>query len=732
MALDAPEAALRVLELRAALAHHDWCYYVLDAPEIPDASYDLLWRELQSIERCYPELVTSDSPTQRVGGAPAQGFGSIEHQVPMLSLGNAFEAGDIEGFDRRARETLMAAGVLGDDTPLVYGAELKFDGLAVSLRYVRGELVQAATRGDGSTGEDVTLNVRTIRSIPLRLTSDLVSIPGVLEVRGEVLMFRADFERLNQRQLELGEREFVNPRNAAAGSLRQLDPAITAQRPLRFFAYGIGAVDDTTRLQLPSAQLDLLEWLSRLGLPVGPCRQAVHGVAGMIQFWTGILERRAQFPYDIDGVVYKVNRRDWQETLGWVARSPRWAIAHKFPAEEALTELLDIEVQVGRTGALTPVAKLRPVFVGGVTVSNATLHNEDEIRRKDLQIGDTVIIRRAGDVIPEVVRTVPDRRPPSARSFVMPTTCPVCGSHVEREPEGAVLRCAGGLFCGAQRRQALRHFAQRRAMDIEGLGEKIIDHLVERELVRTPADLYHLTTEMLAPLFRAKNPQEESRAASNLVRAIAASREVRLERFLFALGIRHVGEEVARILAQAYGDLDPILREDWAAVRAHKAAIQKENQRRRQHADALETVPLEGIGPEILSSIGEFFSEPHNIGVIAELRAVGVQWPVHPGTKTEWENISVDGSREGAAQVRMAAGVWANQTWVITGRLPTMSREEAADRIRAAGGKVASSVSKRTSVLLAGEDAGSKLDRAQELGVPVIDENEFLRRLTDG
>ena len=732
MALDAPEAALRVLELRAALEHYDWCYYVLDAPEIPDASYDVLWHELQSIERCFPELVTSDSPTQRVGGTPAQGFGSIVHQAPMLSLGNAFEAGDIEGFDRRARETLMAAGVLGDDTSLAYGAELKFDGLAVSLRYVRGQLVQAATRGDGSTGEDVTLNIRTIRAIPLRLTSDPLLLPEVLEVRGEVLMFRADFERMNQRQLELGEREFVNPRNAAAGSLRQLDPAITAQRPLRFFAYGIGAIDDETRKQLPSTQMDLMDWLSRLGLPVGPYRQAVHGVAGMIQFWTETLERRAQFPYDIDGVVYKVNRRDWQEILGWVARSPRWAIAHKFPAEEALTELLDIEVQVGRTGALTPVAKLRPVFVGGVTVSNATLHNEDEIRRKDLQIGDTVIIRRAGDVIPEVVRTVPERRPPSARSFVMPPSCPVCGSHVEREPEGAVLRCVGGLFCGAQRRQALRHFAQRRAMDIEGLGEKIIDQLVERELVRTPADLYHLTTEMLAPLFRAKNPQEESRAASNLVRAIAASREVRLERFLFALGIRHVGEEVARILAQAYGDLDPILREDWDAVRAHKAAIQKENQRRRQHADALETVPLEGIGPEILGSISEFFAELHNIEVIAELRAVGVQWPVRPGTKTEWENISVDGSGDGAGQVRMTAGVWANQTWVITGRLPTMSREEAAERIRAAGGKVTSSVSKRTSVLLAGEDAGSKLDRAQELGVPVIDENEFLRRLTDG
>jgi len=502
--MDAEAAASRVLELRTLIAHHDQCYYGSDAPEIPDAIYDALWRELQQIEVQFPVLITPDSPTQRISGAPAEGFGSVTHLVPMLSLANAFEDADIAAFDRRVREALIGQGDLEPDGLLEFGAELKFDGLAVSLRYEHGQLVQAATRGDGSTGEDVTLNIRTIRAIPLRLTASPVATPEVLEVRGEVLIFRADFKRLNQVQRAQGEREFVNPRNAAAGSLRQLDPKITAQRPLRFFAYGIGTVDDRTREQLPATQSGMLDWLVDLGLPVGPCREGILGGAGLLQFWARVLAQRAEFPFDIDGVVYKVNRRDWQDKLGWVARSPRWAIAHKFPAEEAMTRLLDIEIQVGRTGALTPVAKLEPVFVGGVTVSNATLHNEDEIRRKDLQVGDNVIIRRAGDVIPEVVRRVPEARLSTTRPFVMPTACPVCGSQVAREPNGAVLRCTGGLFCGAQRRQALRHFAQRRAMDIEGLGEKIIDQLVEQELVQTPADLYHLSTEVLAPLFRAK------------------------------------------------------------------------------------------------------------------------------------------------------------------------------------------------------------------------------------
>ena len=732
MEMDAEAAASRVLELRTLIAHHDQCYYGSDAPEIPDASYDALWRELQQIEVQFPVLITPDSPTQRISGAPAEGFGSVTHLVPMLSLANAFEDADIAAFDRRAREALIGQGDLAPDGLLEFGAELKFDGLAVSLRYEHGQLVQAATRGDGSTGEDVTLNIRTIRAIPLRLTASPVATPEVLEVRGEVLIFRADFKRLNQVQRAQGEREFVNPRNAAAGSLRQLDPKITAQRPLRFFAYGIGTVDDRTREHLPATQSGMLDWLVDLGLPVGPCREAILGGAGLLQFWARVLAQRAEFPYDIDGVVYKVNRRDWQDKLGWVARSPRWAIAHKFPAEEAMTRLLDIEIQVGRTGALTPVAKLEPVFVGGVTVSNATLHNEDEIRRKDLQIGDDVIIRRAGDVIPEVVRRVPAARLSTTRPFVMPTACPVCGSQVAREPDGAVLRCTGGLFCGAQRRQALRHFAQRRAMDIEGLGEKIIDQLVEQELVQTPADLYHLSTEVLAPLFRAKNPREESRAASNLVGAIAASREVRLERFLFALGIRHVGEEIARILARAYGDLEPIIHEDWIERLDQKLAVQKENQRRRQRSDPPLVVPLEGIGPEIISSIGEFFAQPHNLQVIDALRAGGVRWPVEIGTKVGWQNISAEAVGVVGGEIETASGVCSGQTWVITGRLPSLSREEAADRIRLAGGKVAGSVSKRTDFVLAGEEAGSKLDRARELGVAVVDEFEFLRRMLNG
>jgi DNA ligase (NAD+) len=732
MEMDAEPARARAVELRALIAHHDHCYYGLDAPEIPDASYDALWRELQAIEVLFPELITPDSPTQRISGAPADGFGPVTHEVPMLSLGNAFEDADIAAFDRRARETLIGQASLVPEGLLEFGAELKFDGLAVSLRYESGQLVQAATRGDGSTGEDVTLNIRTIRAIPLRLAPRDLAIPEVLEVRGEVLMFRADFERLNQTQRAQGEREFVNLRNAAAGSLRQLDPKITAQRPLRFFAYGIGSVDDKTREQLPPTQSELLDWLVRLGLPVGPCRKTISGVPGLLQFWTNTLSQRTEFPYDIDGVVYKVNRRDLQDKLGWVARSPRWAIAHKFPAEEAMTRLLDIEVQVGRTGALTPVAKLEPVFVGGVTVSNATLHNEDEIRRKDLQIGDRVIVRRAGDVIPEVVRRVPEQRTSTARPFVMPTACPVCASPVEREPDGAVLRCTGGLFCGAQRRQALRHFAQRRAMDIEGLGEKIIDQLVEQELVQTPADLYRLSTADLAPLFRAKNPQEESRAASNLVQAIAASREVRLERFLFALGIRHVGEEIARILARSYGDLDPIIQENWAERLDQKLSVQKENQRRRQRSDPLLMVPLEGIGPEIIGSIGDFFAQPHNLRVIDALRAAGVRWPVDLGAMGGGQFSSAEAGGAGDEEVKLTVGACAGQTWVITGRLPSLNRDEAAERIRLAGGKVAGSVSKRTDFVLAGEEAGSKLDRARELGVMVIDESEFLRRMRDG
>jgi len=716
----------RVLWLREEIARHDYLYYVLDAPQIPDAAYDALLRELGELEAQHPDWIIPESPTQRVGGKASADFGTVIHTEPMLSLANAFTDDEVIAFDRRVREAI------GENAP-EYAAELKFDGLAVALRYEAGTLVQAATRGDGSAGEDVTANVRTIRAVPLRLTVPQEVAPSVLEVRGEVLMLRADFDRLNARQRSLGEREFVNPRNAAAGSLRQLDPGITASRPLRFFAYGIGQVDPATGTSLPQTHLAMLNWLVTLGLPVGSHRRAIATPAGLLEFWRETLSQRHLFPYEIDGVVYKLNRRDWQTRAGWLARAPRWAIAHKFPAEEMLTVLQDITVQVGRTGAITPVAKLRPVFVGGVTVSNATLHNEDEILRKNLWIGDTVIVRRAGDVIPEVLRSLPQSRPADARPFVMPSHCPVCGSSVEREADGAIWRCVGGLFCGAQRRQALLHFAQRRALDIEGLGEKVVDQLVERGLVKTPADLFRLTQSELIPIFRAKNPAEESRAATNLLQAIQAAKQTRLERFVFALGIRHVGQEVARILAMEYGDLDPMIGEDWNNLIVRKTIIQKDNQRRRNHGEALQAVPLEGIGTEIMDSLGRFFAEPHNLGVIAALRASGVQWPVQqPVALSSVQSIGQTGPSAAGGETIFEPLPLQALTIVITGRLPTLGRDQAADMARAAGAKVASSVSKRTSWVLAGEDAGSKLPRAIELGVPIIDESEFLRRINHG
>ena len=726
------EAQRQIAALRESIARHDRAYYLLDAPEISDASYDGLMLQLRSLEQQFPQLITADSPTQRVSGGVAEGFETIAHEVPMLSLANAFSEADVAAFDRRVRDSLTASQQDLLPAELTYSAELKFDGLAVSLRYEEGQFVRAVTRGDGSAGEDVSANVRTMRAVPLRLNA-IGELPESLEIRGEVLMFREDFQRLNARQRAQGEREFVNPRNAAAGSLRQLDCAVTAQRPLRFFAYGIGAVDAKTEGRLPASQFALLEWLVALGLPVGAVRARLQGPRALLSFWQDALARRPQLPYDIDGVVYKLDHRPWQEVLGWVARSPRWAIAHKFPAEEALSEVLDIEVQVGRTGALTPVAKLRPTFVGGVTVANASLHNEDEVRRKDIQIGDIVVVRRAGDVIPEVVRVLVEQRPRTARAFSMPTACPVCGSAVAREPEGAVLRCLGGLFCGAQRRQALWHFAQRRAMGIEGLGEKIIDQLVERAWVRTPADLYQLSATQLAPLFRAKNPAEDSRAAHKLVAAIAASRRVRLERFVFALGIRHVGEEIARVLASYFGDLDPMMEADWSALAARKQAVQKENQRRRTRGEALEPVPLEGVGSEILASLQQFFAQEHNRAVIRALRAAGVHWERLPATAPDGlELLSSTDDAPLADAGTMQARPWEGKTVVITGRLESLTREEASERIRNGGGKVASSVSARTDFVLAGAEAGSKLERALALGVTVIDEAEFLRRIANG
>jgi len=701
----------RVDTLRALLERYSHEYYVLDAPTVPDAEYDRLFRELQALEAGHPELASADSPTQRVGAAPAAGFGEVRHAQPMLSLNNAFDDEDVIGFDRRAREALGDA--IAPGTEIDYCAELKYDGLAISLRYEGGRFVLGATRGDGTTGEDVTANLRTVRSIPLRLRrAPGGAVPSVLEVRGEVLMFKADFARMNQRQRDAGEKEFVNPRNAAAGALRQLDPSVTATRPLRFFAYGTGELAGG---EAPPTHAGLLDWLAALGFPVGAERRVLAGPQALLGFYRATLARRAQLAYEIDGVVYKVDRRDWHERIGYVARAPRFAVAHKFPAEEALTELLGIEIQVGRTGTLTPVARLKPVFVGGTTVSNATLHNDDEIRRKQLLIGDTVVVRRAGDVIPEVVRALVERRPPAGspefaaryREFAMPSACPVCGSAAVREAGEAAVRCVGGLFCAAQRRQALLHFAQRRAMDIEGLGEKLVEQLVDSGRVRTPADVYRLDAAALAGLERMGE-----KSAANLVAAIDRSRSTTLGRFLFALGIRHVGEEVARQLGDEYGDLDRLLAEDWDALQARKAEIQKENAKRRARGEAAEPVPLEGIGPEIVESLRRFFAEPHNLDVIAQLRAAGVRWPA-------------PAERPAAA----APGPLAGLAFVLTGTLPTMSREQAGERVRRHGGTVVGSVSKKTNYVLAGADAGSKLAKARELGIPVIDEAAFLEMI---
>ncbi|MEA3117319.1 MAG: ligase [Paraburkholderia sp.] len=668
----AEKPAERAAWLRAELDDANYAYYVLDQPELPDAEYDRMFAELQRIESNHPDLITPDSPTQRVGGQAASGFSPVVHSVPMLSLNNGFSDEDIVAFDRRTAETLGRS-------PIEYGCELKFDGLAIALRYEDGRLVQAATRGDGATGEDVTQNVRTIRSIPLRLKG--VQVPRVVEVRGEVLMFKRDFERLNARQREAGLREFANPRNAAAGSLRQLDPRITAQRPLSFFSYGIGQLEG---IDMPDTHSALLDWYRELGLPVCAERAVVEGAEGLLQFFRRIGEKRKSLPYDIDGVVYKVNRRDEQNVLGFVSRAPRFALAHKFPAEEAMTELIDIFVNVGRTGAITPVARLKPVFVGGVTVTNATLHNEDEVRRKDVRMGDTVVVRRAGDVIPELVSVLLERRPEHAREFVMPTQCPVCGSRIERLPDEAVARCTGGLFCPAQRKQALWHFAQRRALDIDGLGEKIIDQLVDQNLVRTPADLFNLGFSTLAELDRFAE-----KSAQNLLDSLEKAKHTTLARVIYALGIRHVGESTAKDLARHFGALDPLM-----------------------NASVEELLEVNDVGPVVAESIHQFFAEEHNCTVIEQLRAPGrVTWP------------------EGPPAPRAPQGALAGKTVVLTGTLPTLSREVAKEMLEAAGAKVAGSVSKKTDFVVAGTEAGSKLAKAEELGIPVLDEDGMLKLL---
>lgn len=670
----------RARQLREDLERYAHAYYVLDAPLVPDPEYDRLFAELEALETAHPSLVTADSPTQRVGGAPLAGFGEVRHRLPMLSLSNAFDEDTVRAFDRRVREGLAALG-RDPEAPVDYAAEPKFDGLAVSLTYADGVLAVGATRGDGQTGEDVTANLRTLPAIPLRIDTDRPR----LEVRGEVLMRRRDFERLNADQRDRGEREFANPRNAAAGSLRQLDPKVTAGRRLFFYAYAVAAEDMAS---LPARSHGaLMDWLAQLRFPVSAERARVRGVEGLLDYYRRIGERRGALPYDIDGVVYKVDALDEQQRLGFVSRAPRFAIAHKFPAQEALTALLDIEVQVGRTGALTPVARLAPVFVGGVTVTNATLHNEDEVRRKDVRIGDTVIVRRAGDVIPEVVGVAPDR-PRGEGMFAMPSRCPVCGSAVARPDGEAISRCTGGLFCAAQRRQALLHFASRRAMDIEGLGEKLVEQLVDGGLVQTPADLYRLDAPRLAGLERMGE-----KSAANLVIAIEASRARPLSRLVFALGIRNVGEATARDLARAFGTLQALM--DASPER-------------------LEQVPE--VGPVIAQSIAGFFAEAHNREVIEALLSAGVEPPPEPVPAPMAEAVG--------------AGV-VGRTFVLTGTLPTLTRDEARALIEAAGGKVTGSVSRRTDWVVAGEEAGSKLERARELGVAVLDE-AGLRALIDG
>jgi DNA ligase (NAD+) len=651
----------RLKKLRESIEHHNRRYYVEDAPEITDAEYDALFRELQALEAAHPELVTPDSPTQRVGGAPLTGFAEVRHDVPMLSINNAFDEEEVRAFDRRVRE---AAGTDAVD----YAAEPKFDGLAVSLVYRGGVLVQGATRGDGTTGEDVTANLRTVRSIPLKVRA------GDLVVRGEVLMYRKDFEALNRRQRGAGLREYVNPRNAAAGAIRQLDSRITASRRLRFFAYALVS-------ESPSGTHSAaLERLDKLGFPVCEERAVVHGADGLLDYYARLGRAREKLPYAIDGVVYKVDRLDWQERLGFVSRAPRFALAHKYPAEEQTTEVLGIEVQVGRTGALTPVARLRPVFVGGVTVTNATLHNENELRRKDVRVGDTVVVRRAGDVIPEVVSVRLDARPAHAREFEFPKQCPICRSAVVKAEEEAVHRCSGGLYCPAQRKQALLHFASRRAMNIEGLGERLVDQLVDKGLVKSPADLHRLGVSQLEDLERMGQ-----KSAANLVAELARSRKTTLERLIYALGIRNVGETTARDLARHFGDLEPL-----------------------QRAGEEELLRVPDVGPVVARSIRQFFEEARNREVIRALVAAGVQWPkVAPAPRPA-----------GAAR-----------TFVLTGTLAGMTRDEARAAIEAKGHKVAASVSKKTDFVVAGGDAGSKLERARALGVPVLEEKEFIEML---
>ncbi len=661
--------AQRAAELRAQLNHHAHLYYVLDAPALPDAEYDKLFAELQALEAAHPELLTADSPTQRVIGAVLPGLTPVRHVVPMLSITTETDTteGGAIAFDARVRREL---GLTEADPPVEYAAELKFDGLAMSLRYEQGVLVQAATRGDGETGEDVTQNVRTIGQIPLRLQGDA---PAVLEVRGEVYMRRDDFEKLNERQRERGDKTFVNPRNTAAGAIRQLDPALVRQRPLCFYAYGLGEVQGW---DIPATHAGLLDALAGFGLPVNGDRVVAIGPSGLIQFHQAMAAKRDALPFDIDGVVYKVNSRELQARLGFKTREPRWAVAHKYPAQEQVTTLLAIDIQVGRTGKLTPVARLDPVFVGGTTVSNATLHNLFEMRRKGVRVGDQVIIRRAGDVIPEVVGRVPGERARYVPNFHMPRACPVCNSEAARERGGMDYRCTGGVFCPAQRKQAMLHFAGRRAMDIEGLGDKLVEQLVDSGIVLSLPGLYKLGVAKLAALDRMAE-----KSAQNLVDALEKSKTPTLARFLFSLGIRQVGETTAKDLARHFGTLDKVM-----------------------GASVEQLLEVPDVGPIVAASVHTFFAQPHNVEVVEQLLAAGVQPKESEG--------------EGDDRPRPLLG----KTLVLTGTLPTLSRDEAQALIEDAGGKVSGSVSKKTSYVIAGEEAGSKLEKARTLGVTVLDE----------
>jgi DNA ligase (NAD+) len=664
----AKSAAARAAELRNLLDRYNYRYHALDDPEVPDAEYDRLMLELRALETEHPQLLTPDSPTQRVGAVPVAAFGAVKHRLAMLSLDNAFSDEEVRDFDRRIRERLDRQG------PIRYSAEPKLDGLAISARYENGVYVQGATRGDGETGEDVTQNLKTVKALPMKLRADRP--PPVLEVRGEVFMPLAGFERFNREAIARGEKSFVNPRNAAAGSLRQLDPRMTAARPLDLFIYGLGIVEGG---DLPTHHSAILQALRHWGFKICPQSRVVEAADGCLEYYREMGALRPNLPYQIDGVVYKVDDLDLQRQLGFVSRAPRWAVAHKFPAEEALTTVRDIEFQVGRTGALTPVARLEPVFVGGVTVSNATLHNIDELTRKDVRVGDTVVVRRAGDVIPEVVKVLPERRVAGAALVTLPSRCPVCGSPVVREADQAVARCTGRLVCPAQRKEEIKHFASRRALDIQGLGDKLMEQLVDRDWVRTPADLFDLRTEQLATLERMGE-----KSAQKLHAAILASKRTTLPRFLYALGMRDVGEATALALAQHFGDI--------AALR---------------HAEEDEIQRVPDVGPVVAKNVAAYFRDPGNAAVVDRLLASGITWPASAPISTHAK--------------------LAGKTFVLTGTLQTLTREAAAESIVQLGGKVSGSVSKKTDYVVAGADAGSKLKKAQQLGITVLDEAEFLK-----